>query len=407
MNKESLATSICQKLQDNGYVAYFAGGYIRDKLLNIESDDIDIATDATPEDVQKLFSKTIPIGISFGIVMVVIEKHSFEIATFRKDLDYHDGRRPKAVSFCSPQEDAFRRDFTINGMFYDPINENVYDYVEGEKDLKKSLLRAIGDASLRFNEDKLRMIRACRFSARFNLKMDPQTKSAILSEASSLFPSVSIERVTQELKKMVGNNFENALISMFELKLLQEIFPIVKDIPEEDFYTLVTHFKNMPAQAPMVLYLIDIFPNLNSEKFNEILEFLKLSNEEIKIANLYLKAKQLISTDAKSKDWVYFYAQKESDLCIKSIAAKLTNKKSKIILEQNTIRERRLAPHVERKINNKPLVSSKDLMKHGITPGEKMGLLLQKAEEIAIEEDLSDSKDVLDMLKRNKIWKML
>ena len=407
MNKESLAISICQKLRDHGYIAYFAGGYVRDLILNIESDDIDIATDATPEDIQKLFDKTIPIGISFGIIMVVLNNHSFEVATFRKDLDYPDGRRPKGVSFCSPQEDAFRRDFTINGMFYDPIEKKIYDYVEGKKDLERKLLSAIGDPQLRFSEDKLRMIRACRFTARFDLRMDPQTKSAILVEAPTLFPSVSIERITQELKKMVGKNFSKALVLMFELKLLHEIFPQVQNIPEEDFPSLVSHFNYMPDDAPMVLYLLDLFPRLNQEEINDLLQFLKVSNEEIRLAMLYLKAIELCSTDAINYDWVHFYAQKGSSMCIKAFAIKLSEKKSKKFLEQNAIRKRRLKPHIDRKIHNTPLVSSRHLIKHGVIPGEKMGLLLKRAEKIAIEENLSEANLVIESLKKSGEWEKL
>ena len=129
MNKERLAHLVCKKLQSEGYLAYYAGGYVRDLILDIHSDDIDIATDAAPNVVQSLFEKTIPVGLAFGIVVVVLEDISFEVATFRKDLHYKDGRRPEEVAFCSPKEDALRRDFTINGMFYDPISRKTYDNV--------------------------------------------------------------------------------------------------------------------------------------------------------------------------------------------------------------------------------------------------------------------------------------
>jgi len=201
MNKEALALSICQTLHEKGYIAYFAGGYVRDMILEIPSDDIDIATDASPDVIQSLFSRTIPLGIAFGIVVVILKKESFEVATFRKDLKYKDGRRPEEVAFCSPKEDADRRDFTINGLFYDPFKKEILDYVGGKEDIKEKIIRAIGDPFVRFEEDKLRLIRACRFAARFDFKIDSHTQQAMLAEAPSLFPSVSIERITQELKK--------------------------------------------------------------------------------------------------------------------------------------------------------------------------------------------------------------
>lgn len=137
MPTRHIAKSIVQKLVDSGHIAYFAGGWVRDHLLKRESDDIDIATSASVDEVRAVFPKTIPVGVAFGIVIVVEENHHFEVATFRKDRGYVDGRRPMGIDPASPEEDAQRRDFTINGMFYDPLTDKILDYVEGQKDLKK------------------------------------------------------------------------------------------------------------------------------------------------------------------------------------------------------------------------------------------------------------------------------
>ena len=168
MDACQIATSIVKKLQDAGYLAYFAGGWVRDFILKKPSDDIDIATSASVDEVQRLFPKTIPVGVAFGIVIVVQDNHQFEVATFRKDRGYVDGRRPVGIDPASPEEDAQRRDFTINGMFYDPIQDKIFDYVDGMKDLKKGIIRAIGDPNARFLEDRLRMMRAVRYSTRFD-----------------------------------------------------------------------------------------------------------------------------------------------------------------------------------------------------------------------------------------------
>lgn len=136
---------IVDTLSKAGFIAYYAGGWVRDLLLQHPSDDIDIATNAPPETIQALFPHTVPLGIAFGIVLVIIDHHGYEVATFRKDIDYKDGRRPNRIEFATAMEDAKRRDFTINGMFYDPLEEKILDYVGGQEDLQKKIIRAIGN----------------------------------------------------------------------------------------------------------------------------------------------------------------------------------------------------------------------------------------------------------------------
>jgi poly(A) polymerase len=202
MRNFALAKQIVQTLVKAGFTTYFAGGWVRDYLMNHPSDDIDIATGAPVDVIQNLFPKTIPVGLAFGIVIVVVEEHQFEVATFRKEKGYVDGRRPTHIESATPEEDALRRDFTINGLFWDPLTETLYDYVEGQKDLRSGIIRAIGDPHARFLEDRLRMIRAVRYSTRFNFSIEIETYQAILTHAKSLFPSVAIERIWQEFHKM-------------------------------------------------------------------------------------------------------------------------------------------------------------------------------------------------------------
>src|SRR3990167_3399243 len=153
MDEHPQARFIIETLAKAGFVAYYAGGWVRDLLLNHPSDDIDIATNAPPETIQALFPHTVPIGIAFGIVLVIIDGHQYEVATFRQDLDYHDGRRPSRVEFTTAIHDAKRRDFTINGMFYDPLKDEILDYVNGRADLEKKVIRAIGNPHERIKED--------------------------------------------------------------------------------------------------------------------------------------------------------------------------------------------------------------------------------------------------------------
>ena len=165
MSLEATARSLVSRLREAGYNALYAGGSVRDKLLGLEPHDYDIATDARPEQVQALFPRTYAVGAHFGVIVVHENGHDFQIATFRSDGAYVDGRRPTEVTFSNPQTDAERRDFTINGLFYDPIGGEVIDYVAGRADLSARLIRAIGDPVARFREDKLRLLRAVRFAA--------------------------------------------------------------------------------------------------------------------------------------------------------------------------------------------------------------------------------------------------
>lgn len=227
MTKKQLAFHIVRTLRERGHEAYFVGGCVRDLLLKKPPKDFDVATNATPDKVRRIFPKTVPVGAKFGVMLVVIGGHSFEVATFRADKGYQDGRRPTGVRFTDAKEDAVRRDFTVNGLFYDPVKKKVLDWVGGEKDLKKKVIRAIGDPSRRFGEDKLRMLRALRFASVLDFKIEPQTFSAI-RKLSSKISEVSQERVRDELIKMfTGPQPALAMTLLDRSGLLKEVLPEV------------------------------------------------------------------------------------------------------------------------------------------------------------------------------------
>ncbi|HYH63509.1 MAG TPA: CCA tRNA nucleotidyltransferase, partial [Urbifossiella sp.] len=192
MTEREFAVECVRTLQAAGFRALWAGGCVRDELLGLTPNDYDIATDARPEQVQKLFRRTLAIGAAFGVIEVVGprgadgEHLTVEVATFRSDGTYTDGRRPDSVVFSSPEEDAARRDFTINGMFFDPIAGQLHDYVGGRADLDAKVLRAIGDPAARFAEDKLRVLRAVRIGTRFDLSIDPATLAAAQATAPQI-----------------------------------------------------------------------------------------------------------------------------------------------------------------------------------------------------------------------------
>ena len=227
--KREFAVEVVRRLKEEGFQALWAGGCVRDILLGREPKDYDVATDARPEDVQKLFGhrRTLAVGASFGVILLQGSQQAgnIEVATFRTDGEYLDGRRPMHVEFCTAEEDAQRRDFTINGMFYDPAEKQVLDYVEGEKDLGAGIVRAIGDPHDRVREDKLRMLRAVRFTASLEFELEKFTADAVREMAEEIHV-VSAERITQELKQMLLDPHRmRAMRLAVELRLLPLILP--------------------------------------------------------------------------------------------------------------------------------------------------------------------------------------
>jgi tRNA nucleotidyltransferase/poly(A) polymerase len=233
------ALEIVQKLRAAGFEALWAGGCVRDRLLGLVPKDYDVATNATPEQIREVFGRrrTIPIGAAFGVITVLGPRAAgqIEVATFRSDATYSDGRHPDSVTFTDAEHDAQRRDFTVNGLFFDPIAEEVVDYVGGQDDLKRRTLRAIGDPRVRLREDRLRMLRAVRFAATFGFDIDPPTFAAIQEMAADI-SSVSAERIGMEIRRMlIDPNRADALRLLRQTKLLCHVLPEIADLPVSDF----------------------------------------------------------------------------------------------------------------------------------------------------------------------------
>jgi poly(A) polymerase len=214
-----------EKLQSSGFKTYIVGGAVRDALLGIKPKDIDLVTDATPDQVQNLFPKSIDIGKAFGIIMLPAGAEKIEIATFRKDYEYKDGRRPTKIEFSSEKEDALRRDFTINALFYDFKSKKIIDYVDGLKDLAEQKINCVGDAKKRFAEDHLRILRALRFSAQLGFTIEEKTYAEILINYK-LCIKTSKERITDEMRKMtLAKNTAAGFQQLIETGLFVLFFP--------------------------------------------------------------------------------------------------------------------------------------------------------------------------------------
>jgi len=260
------ALELARRLKAAGHEALFAGGCVRDRLLNHEPEDYDIATSATPTQVMQIFPGSNEVGAHFGVVIAKHGGHHVEIATFRTDGSYHDGRRPESVTFSTPQEDAQRRDFTINGLFEIPETGEVIDYVGGLPDLKSGVIRAIGDPTARFNEDGLRLLRAVRFAARMGFTIEPQTDAA-LRECAPLLDRISPERIRDEFSKILTSprrreGIEHLVNSDLIRHFMPEVLPMIgcdqppEWHPEGDVYIHTLIMLGMLApDAPLELCL--------------------------------------------------------------------------------------------------------------------------------------------------------
>jgi poly(A) polymerase len=409
--KQSVALSVVKRLVDARHIAYFAGGWVRDFLMQRSSDDIDIATSASVETVQRLFPKTVPVGVAFGIVVVVEGGYQFEVATFRKDQGYVDGRRPLGIGPATPEEDAERRDFTINGMFYDPLQERLYDFVGGESDLKKGVIRAIGNPHERFLEDRLRMMRAVRYSTRFGFPIEKETLEAILIHAETLLPAVAMERVWQEFKKMSQfAHFDAGLVMLHRVRLLPTIFPSLRELSVEEVQERCKVIEEFPEQVPPIAELLELFPESSLEELLKLCDQLKLSKQERTFVHFYHRARTLLQMPDEWQqrleliEWAHFYADPHAELCLEITALHLPLERKEIFLRLHRDRYQSLERAILRIRAQEPLVRSEHLAKEGVLPGKKMGLLLREAERIAVNQNLDDPQGVITLLKQSPLW---
>ena len=275
------AGEIVARLQAAGFAAFWVGGCVRDFLLGREPLDFDIATDAKPEQVENLFRKTIPVGKQFGVIIVVENRQQFQVATFRAEANYQDGRHPEKVVFANAEADALRRDFTVNGLFYDPLTQKIHDWVAGEKDLRAKIIRTIGAPAERFGEDHLRLLRAVRFAAQLGFEIEPETFGAIQLLAPKI-KIISAERIRDELLKLFRPpRAARGLVLLRDSGLLEHILPELAATvgceqspdfhPEGSVFNhIILMLEKMPAGAseslPWAVLLHDIAKPVTAER---------------------------------------------------------------------------------------------------------------------------------------------
>lgn len=405
MHKAEIAKHLVAKLQAKGHIAYFAGGCVRDLLLKLTPDDYDIATSASLEQIQSLFPHNHPVGAKFGIVIVIAQNEAFEVATFRKDGPYLNGRAPESVSTADAKEDAKRRDFTFNGIFYDPIKEIFIDYVEGEKDLKLKQIKTIGQADCRFQEDRLRMLRACRFAATLGFHIEKNTFDSIQKLACEIFPSVSVERVWQELQK---THKRSCLASLFvflhKTGLLPHLLPGLSTKDANDFDSKLDLLKDYHHALPLPLFFCILYEKASKQKLLDLLLFYKVSKAEYKLVEYWFLFLDAI-TEMKSSHYPLVKAltpEENACFCFAFINFSSASEVTKKALENKRVL---MEPHLERRRKNQRILSSIILLENGISPGKHLGKLLELAEQIAVDRNLHLASDVLDQLKSTPLWK--
>ena len=401
MTAKEAVMIVVRTLRNAGYQALLAGGCVRDMLLETEPYDYDVATDATPEAVTKLFRRTLTVGAQFGVVVALIKDVQIEIATFRSDVNYSDGRRPEEVVFTDAQHDAERRDFTINGMFYDPISEEVIDYVGGRDDLAGGVIRAIGDAEKRFAEDHLRMLRAVRFAGRLGFRIEADTWRAICNRAADI-KLISAERVYAELEKIMTNsNRYNGVKMCLDCGLLELIFAEIAPTKLKAGMEVV---RLLPAACDFGMALAGLLYQCDAQELNNVCRELKRSNDVRKQTGWLIACHpELIGSLPLSKGKLKLWLAKPHfgqllELC-RIIA---------IVTDQNLSDLDRLQQQIadlgEEDVAPPPLLDGHAIIKLGVRPGPEMGELLEQLYLAQLEGLISSKRQAEDWI-RGKIGK--
>jgi len=435
------ASRVVRTLQEAGHTAYFAGGCVRDQLLGIEAKDFDIATSATPDEVQATLPRVTDLqGKSFGVVRAMEGEHVFEVATFRRESGYSDGRRPDAVEFTNAEEDARRRDFTVNGLFFDPVADKLIDFVGGQEDLLECRLRAIGEPRERFAEDKLRLLRAVRFTANLHLgrgkfEMEPATWQALKEMAPDIC-QVSVERIRDELDKIwTGPAPGRGMDLLDQCGLLGQpcVLPEVAAFhgveqppefhPEGDVWEHVHMMMGMLKNAPLVLSLGVLFHDVAkpaTQTFDEDTGRIRFNGHETVGAEM---AGEIMRRLRYSNDTieqvctlVRYHMQFKDVLRMKIITLKRMLARETIDLELELHRIDCTCSHgdvenyhflinkrdelEEDEIKPAKLINGNDLIKMGIPPGKEIGRILERIYEAQLEGLIETHEQAMRMARR-------
>lgn len=396
MTNKTAAITIIKELNRKGFEALLAGGCVRDMLLSRRASDYDVATNARPDEVIKIFPRTLKVGAKFGVVIVLIRDRQVEVATFRTETGYIDGRHPDSVKFSSAKEDAGRRDFTINGMFFDPLEKKIFDYVGGQTDLEKKIVRTIGGPGERFGEDYLRMLRAVRFSTQLGFAIEPSTWSAICTNAKKI-AQISGERIAIELEGILAHpNRATGVSMLLESGLVEAIF---SGFAPEKAKNGIDILSQLRKQVDFALALASLFADCETGFAIEKCRTLKLSRSQYKhIKFLLANRGRLLDEQMSLSDLKkilaepYFWNLYELQRAIQK--ATIGGRKSISALINLRKRIKSLG---DVELRPKPLLSGHDLIRLGAVPGPALG---QLAEELYI----AQLEGTLQTTEQAELW---
>lgn len=401
MTEREFAIDVVSKLQAAGFTALFAGGCVRDELLGLTPADHDVATSATPCIVQRLFRRTHTFGASFGVVEVLGPRGEdgewlkVQVATFRSDGVYSDGRRPDSVTYSSPEEDAARRDFTINGMFLDPVANRVLDFVGGQADLNAKVLRAIGDPVQRFTEDKLRILRAVRMAARFELAVDPATQAAASAMAREI-KAVSAERVAEELRKILTHRHRvRGLELLAAFGLFPHIIPEVADVPGRTRAVAA-----LWGSLSFPLVFATLLGAVSPKAAGDICRRARLSNEESERIVWLVAHRDSLRSAPALKSSVLFPLLVHPGIgellgLHEAEAVAAGDDLAAVEFCQNLLRTR-----TAEELNPKPLLTGDDLQAHGLKPGPQFKRLLEAVRVAQLDGEIVDQHQAFALVSR-------
>jgi poly(A) polymerase len=434
MDKKELAFCVAKNLKDHGFQAYYAGGCVRDMVMRSEPSDYDIATDALPDNVMSIFKKTIPVGVHFGVVLALLEGVPFEITTFRKDGRYIDGRHPETVGFSKdPKEDVMRRDFTINGLLYNPFEDKILDYVNGINDIKSGVIRAIGDPKERFSEDKLRLMRAVRFSARFKYEIEEGTYNAV-KELAPRINEVSHERIRDELDKILrGRNPGLGLQMLFDTGILQVIMSEASDMagveqppefhPEGDVFIHTKLMLDMLVNPSRVLAFAVLLHDIGKPRTFSVAERIRFdghvpvgarmadsickrfrfSNEEREKIVRYVE-NHLRFMDVQEMRESKLKRFMQSDTFVEELELhRIDCLASHGKLDNWEFCKKRLEEYSKEELKPIPLVNGNDLILEGYIPGPLFREILNKVLDLQLENQIKTKEEALTWIKKNYI----
>ena len=392
MSNRDAAYKVIRRLRKEGCQALFAGGCVRDRLLGRPAKDYDVATDAVPEKVTGLFRKTLKIGAQFGVVMVLMDGQQVEVATFRTEGGYQDGRHPGHVQFASAKEDASRRDFTVNGMFYDPVEKKVLDFVEGQRDLQRRILRTIGMPDERFSEDYLRMLRAVRFAVKLGFEIEPATWRSIQTHANKI-SDISAERIMAELEQILAHpNRVQGVKLLVDSGLAKAIFRVYEGQSAGFGIQVLEH---LPEAVDFPLALACFWTGLDTKTALAQCEKLKLSNSQIKHVRFLLQKRDVLLDVALPLSSLkllmhepYFWDL----ITLQKVIQKAKGESAHSI----RLTKRRALEIDEKDVRPEPLLNGHELMALGATPGPMVGQLAQELYVHQLEEKLDTKEQAED-----------